>query len=63
MRVLLRLAAAMVGELRERHKISDTDDAAPLGLPLVGGWLRWQTRVNAFFLGLTDEYPPFRLSS
>jgi len=28
----------------------------------VGGWLRWQLRVNAFFLGLTDEYPPFRLS-
>jgi len=27
-----------------------------------GGWLRWQLRVNAFFLGLTDDYPPFRLS-
>jgi hypothetical protein len=26
MRVLLRLAAAMVGELRERRKISDTDE-------------------------------------
>jgi Domain of unknown function (DUF4389) len=33
------------------------------GYALVGGWLRWQTRVNAFFLGLTDEYPPFRLSA
>ena len=32
------------------------------GYALVGGWLRWQLRVNAFFLGLTDEYPPFRLS-
>jgi hypothetical protein len=32
------------------------------GYALVGGWLRWQLRVNAFLLGLTDEYPPFRLS-
>jgi len=27
----------------------------------VVGVMRWQTRVNAFFLGLTDTYPPFRL--
>ena len=27
----------------------------------VVGVMRWQTRVNAFFLGLTDIYPPFRL--
>ena len=33
------------------------------GYALVGGWLQWQTRVNAFFLGLTDEYPPSRLGS
>jgi hypothetical protein len=33
------------------------------GYALVGGWLRWQLRINAFFLGLTDEYPPFRLSN
>jgi hypothetical protein len=32
------------------------------GYALVGGWLRWQLRVNAFLFGLTDEYPPFRLS-
>ena len=25
------------------------------------GVLRWQTRVSAWFLGLTDQYPPFRL--
>ena len=24
---------------------------------LVGGYLRWSTRVNAYFLGLTDRYP------
>jgi predicted membrane-bound dolichyl-phosphate-mannose-protein mannosyltransferase len=24
--------------------------------------LRWQVRVNAFFLGLVDKYPPFRLN-
>jgi len=33
------------------------------GYALVGGYLRWNLRVNAFFLGLTDEYPPFRLSN
>ncbi len=33
------------------------------GYALVGGWLRWQLRVNAFFFGLTDAYPPFRLSN
>jgi len=37
-------------------------DGPKWGYALVGGWLRWQTRVNAFLLGLTDEYPPFRLS-
>ena len=26
------------------------------------GFLRWNTRVNAYFFLLTDEYPPFRLS-
>jgi len=31
------------------------------GYALVGGYLRWNLRVNAFLLGLTDEYPPFRL--
>ena len=29
---------------------------------LVIGVLRWQTRTNAYFLGLTDKYPPFSLS-
>ena len=29
---------------------------------LVGGFLRWNTRVNAYLLGLTDLYPPFRLA-
>ena len=27
----------------------------------VVGITRWQTRVNAFAVGLTDEYPPFSL--
>lgn len=27
----------------------------------VAGTTRWQTRVNAYFLGLTDSYPPFQL--
>ena len=27
----------------------------------VVGVLRWSTRVNAYFLLLTDEYPPFSL--
>ena len=26
------------------------------------GVLRWQTRVNGYLFGLTDKYPPFRLS-
>jgi Domain of unknown function (DUF4389) len=31
------------------------------GYALVGGYVRWITRVNAFAFGLTDQYPPFRL--
>ena len=31
------------------------------GYGLVGGYLRWNTRMQAFFLGFTDQYPPFRL--
>ncbi len=30
---------------------------------LVAGYLRWQTRVYAFALSLTDRYPPFTLQS
>ncbi len=26
------------------------------------GFTRWQTRVNAWMLGLTDRYPPFSLT-
>jgi len=34
----------------------------PAGLrDFVVGALRWSTRVNAYFLLLTDEYPPFSL--
>jgi hypothetical protein len=25
------------------------------------GWLRWQTRISAWLLGLVDRYPPFSL--
>jgi hypothetical protein len=28
---------------------------------VVVGLMRWQVRVNAYFVGLTDMYPPFRL--
>ncbi|MGE5589815.1 MAG: DUF4389 domain-containing protein [Bacillota bacterium] len=35
----------------------------PKGLfDFVGGVLRWQTRINAWFYGLTDKYPPFSLA-
>ncbi len=35
----------------------------PAGLfNLVSGVIRWQLRVNTYVLGLTDAYPPFRLS-
>src|SRR5437588_693851 len=30
--------------------------------PLVSGIILWGTRVYAYFLGLTDRYPPFSLS-
>jgi uncharacterized protein DUF4389 len=33
------------------------------GYALMGGWLRWTTRVSAYLLGLTDEYPPFTFRS
>lgn len=28
---------------------------------IVVGTIRWQVRVNAYFLGLSDKYPPFSL--
>ncbi len=28
-------------------------------MDLVGGYLRWSTRLTAYYFGLTDEYPPF----
>ena len=28
----------------------------------VAGYLRWSTRISAYLLGMTDKYPPFRLS-
>jgi len=31
------------------------------GYSIVGGYLRWSTRVFAYTFGLTDRYPPFRL--
>ena len=35
----------------------------PRGLHgLVEGWLRWEARVTAYVMSLTDEYPPFSLS-
>jgi len=30
-------------------------------LALIGGWLPWRLRVDAFLLALTDEYPPLWL--
>jgi hypothetical protein len=33
------------------------------GHTLVGGWNRYFTRYYAYWYGLTDTYPPFRLSS
>jgi hypothetical protein len=36
----------------------------PRGLfDYVAGVIRWSVRVNAYFLSLTDEYPPFNLSA
>jgi len=36
----------------------------PQGLfDYVAGVMRWGARVNAYFLSLTDEYPPFNLSA
>ncbi len=31
------------------------------GYEIIGGYLRWSTRLNAYLFGLTDQYPPFRL--
>ena len=33
------------------------------GYALVGGTIRWTMRVQAYLLGLTDEYPPFTFRS
>lgn len=32
------------------------------GLNVIGGTIRWQTRVYAYIYGITDKYPPFSLS-
>ncbi len=33
------------------------------GYAMVGGYLRWGVRTAAFFLGLSDRYPPFSMHS
>jgi hypothetical protein len=33
------------------------------GQSLVGGYLRWQTRVSCYMLGISDVYPPFQLGN
>lgn len=33
------------------------------GYTLVGGYIRWTTRVAAFLFGLNDLYPPFQLAN
>jgi hypothetical protein len=33
------------------------------GYYLVGGYVRWSTRLNAYLYGLTDAYPPFQLKN
>jgi len=33
------------------------------GYRFVGGMIRWWTRVQMFFYGLTDQYPPFSLGN
>lgn len=40
-----------------------TGEYPEFGHSLVGGTLRWQTRMGAYFLGLTDRYPPFQLGN
>ena len=36
----------------------------PLGLRgFVVGWLRWAARLNAYWISLTDDFPPFSLSA
>ena len=34
---------------------------ADLFYSLIGGFVRWQTRVGAYLLLLSGTYPPFRL--
>jgi hypothetical protein len=35
----------------------------PRGLHgLVEGWLRWDARLTAYLMSLTDRYPPFSLT-
>ena len=33
------------------------------GRDIVGGYVRWSARIQCYFLGLTDQYPPFQLGS
>jgi hypothetical protein len=33
------------------------------GYALVGGYVRWNTRLLAWIFGLTDKYPPFQLKN
>ena len=56
----LRIAAVFVGIAGQIVVLFTGSYPAQLH-GFVAGVIRWQVRVNAYFFGLRDEYPPFTL--
>lgn len=56
----LSLAAAVVAWVAFWIVLFTGSYPRPL-FDFVHGWMRWQTRMNAWIFGMVDRYPPFTL--
>jgi hypothetical protein len=55
------MTVATVSQLVFWIPVLDRGQDPDWGYTLVGGTIRWAVRVEAYVLGLTDDYPPFSL--
>jgi hypothetical protein len=52
---------ALFGSFNAPGGVVFTGGYSQIAFDLLVGISRWQHRVSAYSMGLTDEYPPFRL--